>query len=296
MTTASNLTLFLGHFHPLLVHLPIGLIVLLVFLELLARSARFAHAKAAVGPVLLLAVPTSIASVICGWLLAGGGGYDDRLLQLHRWSGLVVAVLCTLAGLAHWLGLKRLYGFGLGLCFFVLVGASHVGASLTHGRDYLTRYAPAPLRARLGGEATQPAAAPTALAEKQAFAHVVKTVLDNYCVSCHGPERAKAGLRLDSLEAVLKGGDNGPVIVAGKPAESILIQRTTLPPDDDDHMPPVGKPQPGKDDLALLTWWVSAGATDRKIGELKPPANIQQLLESRFANPPVASHSTPSDP
>ena len=264
MTPDSNLTLFLGHLHPLLVHLPIGLIVLLVFLELLHRSARFAKATEAVGPVLLLAVPTSIAAAACGWLLASGGGYDARLLQLHRWTGIAVAALCTLVGLAHRLDLRQLYRLGLAACFVALVGASHFGGSLTHGKDYLSRYAPRPLRKLLGGGQAESASVnkPSVLAEKQAFEQVVKPVLGRYCVPCHGPEKAKSGLRLDSLQAALKGGEHGAVIVPGKSAESEFIKRMTLPPDQDDHMPPDGKPQPSADDLALLRWWVDAGALE----------------------------------
>lgn len=283
MTPASDLTLFLGRFHPLLVHLPIGLIVLLAFLELLGRSARFAGARAAIGPVLLLAVPTSIASVICGWLLASGGGYDEQLLQLHRWTGVAVAVLCTLLGLAHGLDLMRVYRLGLGLCFVVLVGASHFGGSLTHGKDYLARYAPGPLRTLLGGGAGSPETlpAPASLADQRAYEHVAKPLLDKYCVSCHGPEKAKGGLRLDSLQAALKGGDNGAGVVPGKLETSSVIQRVLLPADHDDHMPPEGKPQPGAGDLALLKWWVETGASDKPVGELKLPAEIQRVLEGR---------------
>ncbi len=298
MTPASDFALFLGRLHPLLVHLPIGLIVLLAFLELLGRSSRFAGARAAIGPVLLLAVPMSIASVICGWLLAGGGGYDEQLLQLHRWTGVAVAALCLLMGLAHWLELKRLYGLGLAVCFIGLIGASHFGGSLTHGKDYLARYAPGPLRALLGGGQTEQMTdvAPAALAEKQAFEHVVKPVLDKYCVSCHGPEKAKSGLRLDALQAALKGGDNGAGVVPGKPPESSLIQRISLPPDHEDHMPPEGKPQPSADDLALLNWWVEVGAPDKKIGDLKLTAKIQQVLESRFVSTPVTPQQTAPRP
>jgi len=285
MTSAPDFTFFLGRLHPLLVHLPIGLVVLLAFLQVLGRFARFAGARAAIGPVLLLTVPSALASAACGWLLANGGDYDPRLLQWHRWSGLAVAALCLLTGLAHWLARPRLYSLGLAFSFLATVGAGHFGGSLTHGQDYLAHYAPGPLRPLLGGGTSRPtaAAAPSALAEKRAFEHVVKPVLDKYCVACHGPEKAKGRLRLDSLPAALRGGEDGAVILPGKPAESDLIKRLHLPPDHDDHMPPAGKPQPTADDVALLQWWIQSGASDRPVGELKPPANIQRILENRLA-------------
>ena len=281
----SEITLFLGRFHPLLVHLPIGLIVLLAFLELLARSRRFKNANACAGPILAFAAPMAVASAICGLLLSNTGGYDERLLQLHKWTGIAVAALSVGLALLYWLDLKKLYQLGLAAAFVMLVGASHYGGSLTHGKDYLARYAPGPLRALMGGtgkEVPSPAT-PGALADKRAFAEVVKPVLDNTCVSCHGPEKAKASLRLDAHAELLKGSEHGPVIVAGKTGESELIKRLLLPADHEDHMPPEGKPQPSNEDIALLMWWVETGApADAKVGELKTSPAVQKVLEKRF--------------
>src|ERR1019366_2663428 len=170
--------------------------------------------------------------------------YEDRLLQWHKWSGIAVATLCAGIGLAYWLDLKKLYRLGLFAAFAGVVLASHYGGSLTHGSDYLTRYAPGPLRRLVGGAVTPAPSrnAPGVLTEKRVFADVVKPVLEKNCISCHGPEKAKAGLRLDTHPGLLKGSEHGPVIVAGKAAESELIRRLTLPPAHDDHMPPAGKP------------------------------------------------------
>ena len=97
MSTASELGLFFGRLHPLLVHLPIGLIVLLTFLELLTRFPRFKQATANVGVILTLTVPAAAFSVLCGWLLSGGEGYQERLLQWHKWTGVGTACVCALA-------------------------------------------------------------------------------------------------------------------------------------------------------------------------------------------------------
>ena len=298
MTPPSDTLLFFGRFHPLLVHLPIGLIILLAFLEVLACWPRLKQANASAGSILVLAVPASIATAVCGWLLSLGGGYEDGLLQWHKWTGIAVAVLCAGLGLLYWLDLKKLYRLGLWATFAAVVGASHYGGSLTHGKDYLVRYAPEPLRTLLGG-ASAPApgrngAGP--LADKQAFADVIRPVLDNACIACHGPEKSKAGLRLDTQPALLKGSEHGPVIVAGKAADSELIKRLLLPADHEDHMPPAGKPQPAADDIALLKWWVDAGAPDdKKIGELRVSPAIQQILDRRFgASPATAGKVAPA--
>jgi hypothetical protein len=285
MVPSPDIALFIGRFHVMLVHLPIGLIVLVAFLEILALWPRFKHAGSAAGPVLALAVPSTIASVICGWLLAQGGEYEPNLLRLHRWMGIAVAVACTLTALAYGLKLRNLYRFGVGVSFVFLVGVGHLGGSLTHGKDYLVRYAPDFVR-RLNTEnvalSSAPAAGAGSASGELVFADVIESSFKQYCVGCHGPEKAGAKLRLDSYAAILKGSEHGPVLIPGKPGESEIIKRLRLPLATDDHMPPEGKPQPADADLVLLEWWVAAGAPVAKsVRELQPPQPIQRLLEAR---------------
>ena len=56
------------------------------------------------------------------------------------------------------------------------------------------------------------------------FEKKVRPVLAQHCLSCHGPEKQKSGLRLDSISALLTGGESGPAIVRGKPDESLICQ------------------------------------------------------------------------
>src|ERR1041384_8003731 len=75
-------------------------------------------------------------------------------------------------------------------------------------------------------------------AEKVDFDKQIKPILESSCVSCHHEGYAKGGLRLDLREKVLKGGENGPAIVPGKPKDSILYKAVSAPPDADEVMPP----------------------------------------------------------
>ncbi|HVY37831.1 MAG TPA: c-type cytochrome domain-containing protein [Polyangia bacterium] len=107
----------------------------------------------------------------------------------------------------------------------------------------------------LSPAAPAPAPAPPAPAVPS-FAEDVAPILDRWCVSCHGPDEAQAGLRLDSYEAAMKGGDDGPVIVAGDPAASQLvaqIERRVRPP-----MPP--KKRLPRDPIAVIRHWIATGA------------------------------------
>ena len=140
---------FAGRLHVMLLHLPIGLLVGVAVLELLARLRRFARLEAACGALLWLAVLSAVPTVVAGALLAADGSYPDDLLLLHRWLGAGTAVLSL------WLlVLRPRSGAGCGLArsfaylslllvnVAALVGAGHFGAALTHGSTYLTRYAP----------------------------------------------------------------------------------------------------------------------------------------------------------
>jgi YHS domain-containing protein len=291
---------FFGRWHPLLVHLPIGLLVLLAFLELLSRSPRFKGANSNAGIILALAVPLSVFTAFLGWLLSLAGGYDERLLQLHKWTGIATAAACLLVALLYRLDLKKLYRFSLAGTFLVLVVASHFGGSLTHGSDYLTRYAPEPLRHLLGGPKEKPPVTqpkPQDFAQLKAFNDVIEPALQKNCVQCHGPEKSKGKLRMDSLDALLKGGSSGSDVVPGKAAESEMVRRLKLPQTDEDHMPPDGKPQPSQDEIALLQWWIDAGAPgDKLVTELKPPASIKRIIQARLGIMAPIVKATPPKP
>jgi hypothetical protein len=197
-----------------------------------------------------------------------------------------VAIACAGLLLLHSLNQKRAYRFCLAVSCGLLLVASHLGGSLTHGKDHLTRYAPEPFRSWLGGRRAAPATPSTSTigrwAQQEVFGTIVQPILQQYCVPCHGPEKAKAKLRLDSYDALQRGSENGPVVQAGVSAASRLVKVLSLPEEDDSHMPPSGKPQPSAEDLALIRWWIDAGASaTARVSQLKVPAGIERLLQTR---------------
>lgn len=91
-------------------------------------------------------------------------------------------------------------------------------------------------------------------ARERFFEQSVRPLLVERCYSCHAGAKHKGGLRLDSIEAILHGGDTGPAVVPGKPSESLLIEAVNY---DGLEMPPTGKLEPAQIDA--LTRWVSIG-------------------------------------
>jgi hypothetical protein len=254
MESPGDITQFIGRFHLVLLHLPVGLLLLLGFLELLSLRVQWHQATAANRYILVVAAPVAVMTAGSGWLLAGVGGYDERLLFLHRWTGVGTAAMACVLLLVHsrgWLSLYRPLIFATAGLALV---AGHWGGSLTHGKGYLTRHAPGWL-----GGSSKPE--PVGQGHAAGFASI-EPLLSEHCGGCHGPAKSKGGLRTDSLEALLAGGHSGSAIVPGEAGESLLLSRMRLPLLDDDHMPPEGKPQPGTEDIARIQSWIQAGAVE----------------------------------
>ncbi len=278
----SNLVLFLGHFHPLLVHLPIGGLVLLGFLELLARYTRWKDAAHNSGWILGIVSGAALLSALCGWMLSQAGGYNLQLLKWHRAAGLAVAGGCLLTLLLHQRKQVGAYRVSLFITLLLLAAAGHLGGSITYGSDFLTRYAPTSSRLLRGHSNVREAVTHAGLPpmEQPVFVGIIEPILKQRCVACHGPEKHKADLRLDTLEGLLRGGQDGPVIKAGHAKDSPLIQCILSAVDADGHMPPEDQPQATVEEISLVEWWINDGApASATLVDLQPKPEIRRLLE-----------------
>jgi hypothetical protein len=103
------------------------------------------------------------------------------------------------------------------------------------------------------------ATAGVATAEKIDFARDIQPILQQNCIKCHGPEKQKGKLRLDSREAALKGGKTGPAFVVTDSAKSEMVRRISLPKTDDDFMPSEGDPL-AMEKIDWIKKWIDEGA------------------------------------
>jgi uncharacterized membrane protein len=292
-TSIPKLSLFLGRFHPTLLHLPIALLLLALLLELvrLPRLQRVVPSfpGTVLDFVLWLAALSAFAAALAGWLLAHEGGYDADLLDRHLWSGVATAIGaigCVLLRSFAKARPDRAVLQTLATALLVATGgtmilAAHAGGSLTHGEGFLTEHAPAPIRLLAGlpipRDRSQEALTP--IAEREAFDGVALRILENHCTDCHNPGKLKGNLRLDTYEGVLAGGQSGPVVVKGDPGASELLKRIHLPLDDKAHMPPKGKAPLSDDEAAVLAWWIEAGLPNRDtLRALRAPAEIRVVF------------------
>jgi len=246
---------FLGRFHPLLVHLPIGLIVLLPLLEF--AGTRRQSLREAAGFVLQISLATCVLAIIFGLLLAYGSGEIGTTVTRHMRGGIVLAIellLCRAVRRSWLMAQPRLYFTLLTAVLITLAWTAHHGGSLTHGSDYLTRYMPLTLKRFV---------APSAVSShpNSFFARHVYTVLDTKCVTCHGTNKEQGGLRLDSYESLMAGGKDGIVIAPRNPDGSLLLKKVTLPPNDPHFMPAEGRPPLTPDEIVRIRAWVLQGAS-----------------------------------
>ncbi len=304
--TPPDFVRFVGRFHTLAVHLPIGIITLIAVAELAAFSKRI---RPKVDPAIGFALPfvavTAVTAFVLGLMLARGGGYPSKLIFWHRALTLAsIALLPVCAGL--WAGPVQGSGKGRWIyrgALFSAVGlmsiGAHFGGSMTKGENYLVQFAPKFARGLLGAKQPEPIAEtqlePTA--DPLVWQHSVQPLLQKHCVECHGPKETKGGLRLDSLEAALKGGDEGNTIVPGNAAKSSLVSRMKLPMDSDERMPPDEKAGPSEAEIALVAWWVDRGADDKlKVREGITPAPVSELLEKTLSQVAAAAPASASGP
>src|SRR5262245_13219596 len=107
---------------------------------------------------------------------------------------------------------------------------------------------------------------PAAAKQGVTFEKDIKAIVEKSCFRCHGPEteKPKGKLRVDTLQSVLKGGENGPDVVPGDIKKSTLLHQVAHLVDEDDWMPPKDNkakiPPLAKDQVALIRAWIEQGA------------------------------------
>src|SRR5664279_3421398 len=261
-----SITEFTGRFHVVLVHLPIGFLLIGLLLEWLSSKEKYHVSQQVIKVVILSGMIAAILSCITGYLLSQDGDYEEDLVAWHMWMGISVAAISILLyakiNRGQFDALQKSLSIMLLLLIFI---TGHLGGSLTHGPDYLTE----------GWSASKdsiiiPQKKIANIQEANIYGDIIQPMLQTRCYSCHGEKKQKSKLRLDDPQWILKGGKDGVIINDPSGKESKLLKRLMLPREDDDHMPPKQKPQLNEKEIALIHWWVDNGADFiRKVKDVK---------------------------
>jgi YHS domain-containing protein/uncharacterized membrane protein len=250
----DTLLQFFGRTHPMVLHLPIGLLFALGAIEGIALFRREAPLGGVRRSLAWLVAISAVIAALSGLSLSTEEGYLGETLFQHKVLGIAMSVVALFVALlshhsAHtWA--RRLYVGALLLALALVVPAGHLGASMTHGDDFLF----APFRTARATPA--PSGSPGL---QTPYALTIAPILERSCVGCHGESKKKGGLGLHTPEAIVYGGNGGEVIAAGDASSSEIIRRLRLPLDDDEHMPPPKKPQLAERDVLAIEAWVNSG-------------------------------------
>ncbi|GAA5222046.1 c-type cytochrome domain-containing protein [Membranihabitans marinus] len=280
--------IFLGRFHPVLVHLPIGFLLLALLLEFLSLQfkERYHFLSQSVAISLLIGAISALLAVGSGWMLARSGGYDEAALDWHRWMGVAVVVVAVLGFLLK----TKILVFPIVvvraclLSIFVLVTITgHLGGNLTHGKDYLLEHAPAFIKKVMLNEGEEEVAVlPQHPDSINIYHHLIQPMLQDKCQSCHNAEKAKGGLDLSQYETTMLGGDEDLAVVPFQPRKSSLFHRVTLPMSSSKFMPPKGEAL-SYHQVQIIEWWIAEGAdVEMTVGGGELPEDIVYILQHDY--------------
>lgn len=267
----TNLFINIGNFHPVLVHMPIGILMFAFLLEIYQRVKPSENLGTSIKFALGIGVLCAFAAIGTGLFLEEHGAYDEDFLFLHKWMAIaltVVSIIIFFAKNTKQTVLTKLY-FPLFIAVnIMLVLAGHWGGSMTHGADFLTK----PIASNTSDI--------TNVDEALVYHDVIKPILDAKCVSCHNDKKAEGNLLMTSRANLLAGGDTGnpldSVADFGKP---LLAHRVALPLEDEEYMPPKGKVQLTSNEIALLNWWLeNKNCFECKTADLDRSKKIQGYL------------------
>jgi len=281
--TATGWQQFFGRFHSAFVHFPIALLILALVLSILRALGWLKDGENAISITLALASWAGLKAVVAGSWLAQMGGYPPEVLFLHKMLGYSITVLAAALLYARYVYERRVVLSMWGVTLVLLTIAGDLGGQMTHGKGYVTEFAPDFAQRLLGHPDPMSTRFETDAPDSVTiYEGIIAPILAEKCTSCHGPDREKGQLMLHTREAIENHEGDEPLIVAGSPEESLLIKRVSLPEGHEDQMPPPQNAKPvSHADVELLKWWISEGASfDQTIAEADMPDGINTILRA----------------
>lgn len=283
-------TELIGHLHPLIVHLPIGILIF-AYVMMILQQFRRVDMNAAIDLALLLGTISSVMACIAGWFLAQSGDYETEAIFKHQWTGISTAILGVLA-----YSLKNYRWILATTAIICLTIAGHFGGNLTHGEGYLftsQNKTSTPIdttkTVSFDNIDTTQSINPTAVRKSFVYRDKIIPILKTKCYNCHSASKKKGGLRLDSEDFIKKGGKNGHILSVGNPNKSTLFTHLILPEDNDKHMPPKGKTQLTRNEISTIYTWIKKGVSFVEEIETISNENTSIATPNLVASTPILS-------
>ena len=250
---------FLGSLHPLIVHLPIGIVLLTIAIDVFMRNKNNSVQRV-ITMGWFFSFYSGLLAALFGWFLGDNGYYLESQINIHKWSGIAFVSICFIIWLLRYTNFRFSKSFNRSInltSIILLMITGHFGGEMTHGQNYLFENLPY----------TQKKISVTTLSETKrsnndslfVYEDLIHPVLEEKCIACHNQNLASGGLNMSSIESMIKGGNSGAGIQNGNPFESLIYKRVSFPHDHPKFMPPTGVPL-SYDQIATLEWWIDNGA------------------------------------
>jgi uncharacterized membrane protein len=292
MEQIVDMAKFIGRFHPAIIHLPIGFLTLAILLQVCSNHPAYAKVKPALPFIWFAGFISSFLSVALGLLLSSDGDYDKNIIAWHKWSGIgltLTVLVYYFISATKWERVKTISPAFMPPFLLTIIGAlllltGHNGGTLTHGKGYLSEYAPKFIQNITHGPVIKSELKRfESIDSADIFSDAVLPILRSKCVSCHNQNKRKGQLILASYADIMKGGKQGSEITPGSSTSSELYRRITLPHDHKESMPGDGKKPLSDDQIAILEWWIDQQALQKGlIADLHPDVEMIKLFERFF--------------
>lgn len=268
---------FIAHLHPLLVHLPIGFIIISILIDWHQKNntsvskdklSTFMWGMSAIASILAMA--TGIASLRTGY-------YEGANMFFHLICGYLIAALCTFLWFVKWknksffngqnIVLKTLLGLGL-------VIGGHYGGSLTHGEEHM----PLPFDPKSDLSAIDLSGRDSI----NLYNDVIKVIFAQKCNRCHEPDDTRGRLDMTTEEGLLSDKYGDPAIAPGDLKNSEAYKRISLSQWHNKYMPPSGPPITYKE-KKIIEWWIMQGAPfEGKLRDLEIDKSMKAFLADEY--------------
>jgi mono/diheme cytochrome c family protein len=237
----------LGNFHILALHIPAAVLLIVPLFEFFERHE---HATATVRRLSVFSAAGTWGAVLCGIFHAHFNGFAGEAIELHLWGGIAASAFAGLASLLLVKSFKvRLASQVVAIA--AMSFAAHVGGEIVHEEGFPFK----PNKVASPRKDVTPTPVVADGQKRDDYAQVIAPILEAHCVECHGAKKVKGKLRMDSLDALKKGGSEGAAFVAGDLKKSLMHVRVTLDPSDEEFMPTEGNALT-KDQVQAFALWI----------------------------------------
>jgi len=273
---------FLGSLHPLIVHLPIGVVLLTIAIDVFMRNKNNSVYRV-ITLGWFFSFLSGLLAALFGWFLGDNGYYLASQISIHKWSGIAFVGVCFIIWMLRFVNFRFTQTFNRFVNFTIillLTITGHFGGEMTHGQNYLFENLPYVEKKISVIQLSEAERAETD--SIQVYEDLIHPVLEEKCMACHNQNEAYGGLNMSAFESMIKGGNSGVGIQKGNPYESLIYKRVSFPHDHPKFMPPIGVPL-SYDQIATLEWWIDNGAEKQMpVTLVRNDPKIQRLMEIQY--------------